>query len=246
MGLDGILDDVDGCTKTVTVFSPGPEDELVDFLSGRGLEVVHEPVVNPAADPFLVVTEGDRHLGSVDATVLRPWVAATGGPGPVDPAERTYQHSEFKQFLELLAGTQFTGSGRAELLTITREFEDRAWRVGTGRCYATFQQLSRYRPQIEEYTRLGEMPSLDVRVFGVPDWDPPALDGVSVCTIPAESSLSRYWTIAFDGGHSPENACALIAREEAPGTFSGIWTYEQEIVERVLSTLEPYEPRNAA
>lgn len=246
MDLDRILAETDGVDKTVTVFSPGPAEELLGFLGDRGIDVVHEPVVNPDADPYVVVTEDDRYLGSVDATVLEPWVAATGGPGPVAPCERTYQRGEFKRFLELLAGTTFADSGRAELLTVTREFEDRAWSVGTGRCYVAFQHLSRYRPQVGEYARLGEMPSLDVRALGVPDWDPPRIDGVDVCHVPEDEPISRYWAIAFDGGHRPENACALLAREEGQGSFSGLWTYDPALVERILDSLAAYEPRDAS
>src|SRR6476469_1621576 len=62
--------------------------------------------------------------------------------------------------------------------------------------YASFQQLSRFAPQVARYREIAPH-CARVYVFGIPDWDPPPIANVVYVPLAAESGLAREWFLVY-------------------------------------------------
>jgi len=241
--LAGFLDRLVGPHKRVTVFGPSPYRDLEPLLSGFDVELVHKSLPVPESRGYLTVREGERYLGSVPAAAFGELVDPARA-APWDPETRA---SAFRDLTGLLAGTEFTATDRHHLLATSREFEDRAARVGTGAFHAGFQSLSVFRSQFPVYERLATETDLNVTVYGVADWEPPETPGLTVRTANG-GEIGEFWVLAFDGGDDPEMACALLAEATGPeetGGYRGAWTYDPETVRDLVDYLDgTYGERN--
>lgn len=75
-----------------------------------------------------------------------------------------------------------------------------------------------------------------MNLYGVPDWEPPATDGLSVYADADGSVVGDIWFVAVE---SPDDGGgALVAREDAPDTYTGFWTFRPPLVDDVLETVE--------
>ena len=221
---------------TVTVYAPAIPDALVSLFDTRHVTVDHEFLPAGAAEPFLTVTAGDRYVGSVDLPALydftHPMIHEVGSPDLVEAA--------YRRLTSLLPDTVFSSLDRRQLLATSREIEDRAWRVGTGRVDAGFQQLSKLRAQTDVYTALVDR-GLDVHLYGRLDGRAsPAVPGATFHTDGAE--MGEVWFMAYDGGRTPGQACGLVAVEREPGTFRGFWTYDPDVVARIFDAAARFPP----
>jgi hypothetical protein len=224
-----LIDRVEERRRTVTVHAPELPAAFRDLFDGRHVRLEHEPLPRGAGEPFLTVTDGDRYVGSVDlpavSDFLDPAVDEVGSPIGAD--------TTYRALTSLLPDTVFSSLDRRQLLATSREIEDRAWRVGTGRIAAGFQALSKLRAQMDAYAALAER-GLDVHVYGAADWRPPV--DLDVTFHADGDELGRVWFAAFDGGTVPEQACGLVAEERSPGTFAGFWTYDPGLVALIFDS----------
>ena len=231
----GIIDRVEQQRRTVTVHAPALPDALRRIFETRHVELVHEFVPQAAAEPFLTVTEGDDYVGSVDLPAVydfgHPKIHEVGDPEFVDAA--------YRRLTSLLPDTVFSSLDRRQLLATSREFEDRAWRVGRGRLDVGFQSLSKLRAQTKEYVALAER-GLDIHVYGEADWRPPFLSDVTTHTDGDE--LGEVWFMAYDGGGDAGQACGLVAEETSAGAFRGFWTYDVRVVQDVFDVAARFPP----
>lgn len=224
-----VLADVEERRRTITIYAPALPDSLVDLFETRHVTVEHRFLPEGASEPFLTVTAGDRYVGSVDLPAVydftHPQIHDVGSPELVEAA--------YRKLTSLLPDTVFSALDRRQLLAAAREIEDRAWRVGTGRLDVGFQTLSKFRAQADVYDALATR-DLDIYVYVVADRPDrrPAIDGVTVHT--GGGDLSEFWFMAFDGGPTSGQACGLVAEETSEG-YSGFWTYDPELVERIFS-----------
>lgn len=215
--------------RTVTVYAPSLPATLPLHFGDSHVELNHVP--REVDQEFVVVSDGDEaksvlHLEDVEAFTDRG-VAVERTPD----RERRY-----REFLSALADSTFSSLNRRHLLATTREFEDRAYRVGDGRLFVGFQRLSNVRDQLPTYRELGDV-GLEVHVFGTPDWAPPSIEGVVVH--PAETGeVAESWFVAFDGGGDDDQKCALMADDRGDRTFHGIWTYDPELVDALVDYLD--------
>lgn len=215
--------------RTVTVYAPVLPADLPLHFGDSHVELKHVPM--GVDREFVVVSDGDEaktvlHLDDVEAFTER----ATGTEPTPDRKER------YEEFLSALADTTFSSLNRSHLMAATREFEDRAYRVGDGTLHAGFQHLSNFENQLTPYRRLGEN-GIEVHVYGTPDWSPPNVEGVVVHPID-NVEISESWFVAFDGGGDDGQKCALLADQRGNETFHGFWTYEPTIVDSLIGYLE--------
>lgn len=233
--LAGFLDRVRGPQKTVSVYGPTVPAGLRSLLDRFDVDVVHESLPIDAADAYLAVTAGAEFLGSVPATAYANLLDPPGS-APGDPALR---ESALRDVTTLLAESAFTSAARPQLTATTREFEDRAWRVGSGTLAAGFQTPSVLRNEAAVYRRLADESALAVHAFAAADPDE-SVEGVgdTVVHTRPERELADFWFVAFDGDGDDEMACALLAEETADGTFRGAWTYDSAVVRALLSYLD--------
>lgn len=215
--------------RTVTVYAPTLPADLLSHFGDSHVELRHVPM--DVESEFVVVSDGEE----AKAVLHLADVLAFTDPG--DDAARTPDRvARYREFLSALADTTFSSLDRGHLLAATREFEDRAYRVGHGRLYVGFQRLSNLRPQLSTYRDLGER-GLELHVFGTPDWTPPFIEGLVVHPVDAPE-IADSWFVAFDGGGDDEQKCALLVEQRGEETFHGIWTYDPEIVDTLVDYLE--------
>jgi len=165
---DSLFEAVEESSKRFTVYSPDGATDLGAQLASYGVDVTHRSLPPSGPDPFLVVEVDGEFVGAISLTALSTLFA----PPIVRPDDIGDLSEGYRAVFETLDNTLFTSMDRGELLAVSREIEDRAYRVGTGTLRASFQSLSAFEPQVEAYRRLGGETDLDVHVHGTADWDP--------------------------------------------------------------------------
>jgi DICT domain-containing protein len=106
--------------------------------------------------------------------------------------------------------------------------EHQAWTHETGTLQSSFQRLSRIDDEQgtrNVYDRLGQGTSLNVHVYGVPDWEPPESMGVTVHGVDSDE-IRRHWFVVYDGDES--GSAALLAVKTGTSEWKGYWTYDTE------------------
>ncbi len=232
MTLKTLIREMEDRRKTVTIFGPDYSYALDDYFDTRHVRVEFELLPTDEYEGFIVVSQGDEFLGSVDLSALD----SLASPRIGEIGSREAADANFHYLLELLDDTLFSSFERQQLLAASREFEDRAAREGHGTLYTGFQRLSAMRQQVPTYTELGAVPGLSVVVYGQPDWSPPPISGVTVRRIDDEQ-IRDVWFVVYDGGDNVLCKCALLAEEVKPGVYYGFWTYDPPLVDRAIECI---------
>jgi hypothetical protein len=228
---DGVLADVERRRKRLTVYAP-TETDLASRFATRNVVVEHVPVPSGSPGPFVAVHDDDAFRGAVGLDTLETLLA----PPVVRPGDLDDLSSAYRALFEVLDDAVFGALTRRQLLATSREIEDRAFRVGEGTLRASFQSLSVFESQAAVYRTLAGETDLEVHVYGRPNWTPAAVEGV---TFHGHEAVAPYWALAFDGGGVGES-CALLARER-DDRFEGFWTYDPDLVTRILAEFEALE-----
>lgn len=118
------------------------------------------------------------------------------------------------------------------------------------RIFSGFQYFSKFLPQVERYTRLGQM-SDGVFVFGVADIVPPPIAGVTYIRLTPQMQLAKEWFLVSYGA---SYISALATEEQTRITdpdhlrqFKGVWTFDVDMVTILhdwLSSLVNAHPLN--
>lgn len=232
--LRSLIDEVQPHRKRFTVYATDDQPAVRERFGETGVSIDHRPLPAGGPEPFVVIHDSGEFAGAVSLTefeeLLRPPIHR--------PGDRDSVSAGYRALFDVLDDTVFSSLDRRQLLGASREIEDRAFRVGHGVLRVGFQRLSVFDGQADTYRHLGSKGGLDVHVYGLPDWDPPAIDGV-VYHGSEDPAVGRYWALAFDGGVDERQACALLAREDEE-TYTGFWTYDPDIVGTILDDLAAF------
>ncbi|PSQ42158.1 histidine kinase [Halobacteriales archaeon SW_7_68_16] len=236
MTLAEIVDDVRGQEKTLWLLNPTHGTVAADaraYFETQNVRVTVERTASgEPVDCVMLARDGDP-LVTVQVADLVALMTET----PRGDDGLGFDDSAYGDLLCHLKETTFTSYDTARMIEVSKEIEDRAWRTGVGRLHTGFQRVSNMFDQIGTYAALGEK-RLDVHTYGVPDAEPPAIDGVTVHDRECHE-LARSWFVAFDGGGHENRKCALLAqRQDGADRFYGIWTYDPGVVDRILDHLE--------
>lgn len=128
------------------------------------------------------------------------------------------------------------------LIAMSRQIELRAHRADRGELHASFQRLSRIDDEtgtMRAYERLSDG-DVDVHVYGEPDWDPePRLDVTAHAGY--GHGYSDSWFVVFDppaDAIGPDTTPAgLLALEEEPNVWRGVWTFRPAPVTDLAETV---------
>lgn len=227
-----LIADVEDRRKSFTVYAQDEETDVEEQLATRNVTVERRRL--PPCDPnsFVIIRDDDDFAGAVTLEEFQELLS----PPIVHPWNRTGLSAGYRALFDLLGETLFTSLDSRQLLAASREIEDRAWRVGRGTLHVGFQSLSTFETQAETYRHLAEATELQIHVYGEPDWDPPAIAGVTFHGA-SGPDVSQFWSLAFDGGGTSDQACALVARERTDGEYFGFWTYDPDVVADVVTGL---------
>jgi len=239
--ISDIIADLDSREKTLTVRNDDEPEPLVGMLE----EMVDAPdVAVQRSDPddvgpgnvvILEDEEGDAErlaissIADVGNSVLMVnsdlYVTGT----------RSIDEVDTPNVLAGLDETTFTVSGKQQMLLIeiSRHLESLAYRAGGSTLHAGFQELSRIedeRGTSAVYERLVDA-DVDVHVYGVPDRRPDLPDAIDVHAYDAEE-LRRSWFVV-NTDCPDDRKGALLAEEVGPNEWTGVWTFDSHLVDRI-------------
>lgn len=218
--LSSCIERVTGDERTLSVYNgdTGTLSDLRSYFELRNVAV--EERTNDLPEGICALHDGERVFAA------SPLAAVEFDPAAFTPG---FDH-DTPAVLRHVETTTFVSYDKRRMILASREVEERAWRVGSGQLYAGFQRLSRLRPQWPVYEALTD--SVDVRVYGVRDWEPP---GEITTDVADDEEVRKSWFVVYDGDGHDERKAALVAEERDPGEFTGFWTYETELVDDLLA-----------
>ena len=157
----------------------------------------------------------------------------------------------------LQAGNLFFTTSVLGMEAISHVIEDQALNIGGNFSFYTgFQKFSRLIPQNERYKKLCKTGN-PINIFGIPDaapWlDEPNLNAITLDKVPSleEPSLAHNWFVVLN---NPRFVSMALVANELPRAkssvrgltqivyrnFEGFWTYNQTVIDEVVSILEDY------
>ena len=214
--------------KRLTVYSSDDPD-VEAYFDGRNVAVETRSLPGDV-DGFVVVHDHEGFVGAIAIETLRELLEPPV-PRPWDPSILS---EGYQAVFELFENSVFVALDRGQLLSASREIENRAWRVGRGTLLAGFQRTAALERQRRIYEELAGGTALDVHVY-VED------DGVDLAEVSvtvhseADSELGEYWFLAFDGDGDDEHKCALLAEQRRDDEYEGFWTYDPDLVDELAA-----------
>ena len=232
---EAMLSDLRDRDPQFTVYRSGEQLDIEAWLANHGITVTATSLPPGGPDPFIEITTDDEVVGGIGVESLEALLEPPiRWPGNDDGVSRNY-----RVLFDALERAVFSGMTRRELLAVSREIEDRAYRVGTGTLRVGFQTLSTFKSQADLYRTLAAETQLEIHIHGLGDWEPPHISGITYHTDQANHS-ERYWVLAFDGGHTDNQASGLVAKEE-PNAYTGFWTNDSALVTDIAARLSQLE-----
>jgi len=226
------IDVIESRRKTLEVYTDREStvSELAAQFSTRNVRVSQHAYPAGADQEFIVIRNGDGDAqGAVGIEQFRKLIAPDIRP------PWTRSETDVSELFDFLDGTLFTSFSRRQMLAVSREIEERAWRVGAGSLYVGFQNAAAVRAQASVYNRFARHSDVDTRVF-IADEMAERVDE-SIAVVSGGDEIGRFWFLLFDGGGSNRSKCGLLAEEREPDRFYGFWTYEPETVDEIIDYL---------
>jgi len=245
MGISAFIDAVEDREKSVTVLNRESVDPLYRMLDGMfdNDNVAVTENQDPDA-PSDVVLLRDKQTGSLaisqmdeisETLLLVNSDLYVTGTVPLEEVETP-------EVVAHLSDVTFTVSDKQKflLIHISRHIESLALETDGGVLHSSFQQLSRLRDErgtADAYRTLADS-GVDVHVYGVGGWEPPAFaDRLSVHP-GSTPELQDSWFVVHDGNGDENRMAALVAEEIGPNEYRGYWTFEPRLVREILGYLE--------
>lgn len=235
-GLDEALAAVEQRRKVLEVYTDSADvvSDLRAQFSTRNVEVVQHPLPSAGGREFIVVRTSDgTYSGALGIgqfqKILSPTVQF-----PFDVSDPDEDLSKLFDFLD---NTIFASFDRRQMLAVSREIEERAWRVGRGRLDVGFQRAEAVSAQRTVYEKFATESDVDARLF-IRDELSTDLDPSLDVVLDGPSELGQYWFLMFDGAGDDRFKFGLLAEERDPRQYYGFWTYEAEMVDEVMAYLD--------
>ena len=229
--LDTLIADLQDRDHHCTVYRSGDPPEIEQWLANHGVAIESRLLPPDGPSPFIEIKVNDEVVGVVGIEAVEGLIE----PPIVRPGERDEISEGYRVLFEILEKTVVSGMSRREFLAVSREIEDRAFRVGEGTLRVSFQTLSNFESQLDVYRTLATETDLTIHIIGVEDWTPPAFAGITYHA-EAVQGFEPYWALAFDGGADGTQACGLVAEELSDG-YTGFWTSDSSIVGEIAAAL---------
>lgn len=235
-GLDELFETVRAEQKTLELYTQESSvvSELETQFSTRNVRIEHREFSTDSNQGFIIVRDADgEFLGAVGIEqfqrLLSPTIRA--------PWDRS---DDLAAIFDFLDGSLFTSFDRRQMLAVSREIEDRAWRVGAGELYVGFQRSEPLASQLSIYNRFATESDLNLRLFIEDkvgsDIVADLSEGIDIIA-EGDPEIGRFWFLLFHAVDT-ETAVGLVAEERSPGEYYGFWTYDPVIVRDALFYLD--------
>ena len=237
--MNELLDYLRAQSVTLTVYNhDGSEADLETLaaaLSGSGIAVTTATDAERAVN-YAVLTHGDEVIGEFQLSEYLDSLDFESLLG--DSGQQTLSLPDLPS--EGLAVSPETS--RTRMVGVSRTFERRALREGSGRLLAGFQTLSTLDESERTrtvYDRLAET-GVDVTVCGYPDIDlsNPPFEVFE----DTDETFRDYWFLLYDGDGNDARKCALVAKEAEPAMYDSFWTGDPETVDELFALVAETYP----
>lgn len=228
------IDAIESRRKTLDVYTDREStvSKLAAQFSTRNVRVSQNEYPAGADQEFIVIRNGDGDAqGAVGIERFRTLITPDIRP----PWERSETNGDLSELFDFLDGTLFTSFSRRQMLAVSREIEERAWRVDAGSLCVGFQNAAAVTAQAAIYDRFARHSGVDTQLF-IEDGMAERVDE-SIAVVSGGEEIGRFWFLLFDGGGADQSKCGLLAEERDPDQFYGFWTYEPEIVDEIIDYL---------
>lgn len=214
-----------------TIYRSGDQPDIEVWLADHGVAVESRSLPPGGPEPFVEIKTDGEVVGVIGIEAVEGLLE----PPISRPGDRDDISDGYRVLFDVLEKMVLSGMNRRELLAVSREIEDRAYRVGEGTLRVNFQTLSTFRSQTEVYRTLTTETDLDIHIHGLDDWTPPTITGITYHIDEAER-FEPYWALAYDGGPTDSQACGLVAQEHS-NDYTGFWTNDPALVEEIATAL---------
>ena len=214
-----------------TIYRRGDQPEIEVWLADHGVAVESRSLPPGGPEPFVEIKTDGEVVGVIGIEAVEGLLE----PPISRPGDRDDISDGYRVLFDVFEKMVLSGMNRRELLAVSREIEDRAYRVGEGTLRVNFQTLSTFRSQTEVYRTLTTETDLDIHIHGLDDWTPPTITGITYHIDEAER-FGPYWALAYDGGPTDSQACGLVAQEHS-NDYTGFWTNDPALVEEIATAL---------
>lgn len=230
--LESLLEDAQTRDVRITLYRRGETGSIEGWFDSHGVDMERRSLPNGGPESFVVIERDGGFAGALGTAELS-WLLE---PPIVRPGDRNGISAGYSALFDTLDDTVFTAMTRRELLAVSREIEDRAYRIGTGVLRVGFQTAAAFDAQLDAYRALATDTALEIHVHSV-DPDDGALPDIEGITYhEGGDTIDRYWALAFDGDGDDGRACGLLAQERTAG-YDGFWTDDAATVERISAGL---------
>ncbi len=231
MSVDSLLAELRDRKHQFTIYRSNDRSDIEVWLADHGVAVESGSLPPGGPEPFIEIKTDGEVVGIISVNA----VEGLFEPPIRRPGHRDETSDGYRVLFDVLERMVFSGMNRRELLAVSREIEDRAYRVGEGTLRVSFQTLSTFESQTAVYRTLATETDLDIHIYGLDDWSPPAIPGITYHTDGAER-IEPYWALSYDGGPTASQACGLVAQEHA-NEYTGFWTNDPALVGEIRTTL---------
>lgn len=231
MSLEAIIDAVERRERTLTIYDaidPSAVEAVKRHFAVQNVRIEESNVEDGPAN-FAVLHDDGEFLAGSDLEDLRSAVEFDGRQLDVT----SFAETQPPEILRHVDDTTFTAYGKRRMILASREIEEWAWRAGGGELHAGFQDLSLLREQWDNYSRLADC-GVDVHVYGVPDWEPPETERVTVHA-EDDQEIRGSWFVSYEAEDHGDRT--LLAVEREPNVFAGFWSYDEDVTADVLDHL---------
>jgi hypothetical protein len=217
---------------------------LDDLMADQSVTVSDLDVPGDAQDVVVLVEDGERVASSpldrLEETILfvNSDIYTTGTRG-LDELSIPDVILELDEVPFELRGYPASLKEKFLLITISRHIEHRAWQSAGGVLRSSFQRLSRIDDETgtrDVYETLGSA-SLDVHVYGIPDWTPERGSGLTAHG-GFGPAFERTWFVVFQPSGGGDQQAALVAIEYDDQRWRGFFTYREGLVDEINRHIE--------
>ena len=230
--LESLLADAQTRNVRITLYQRGETGSIGGWFESRGIDMERRSLPDNGPESFVVIERDGGFAGALGTAELS-WLLE---PPIVRPGDRNGISAGYSALFDALDDTVFTAMTRRELLAVSREIEDRAYRTGTGVLRVGFQTAAAFDAQLDAYRALATDTTLEIYVHSVDPDDGALLDIEGITYHEGGDAIDQYWALAFDGDGDDGRACGLLAQECTAG-YDGFWTDDAATVERISAGL---------
>lgn len=239
MELERFLETATASDRSLVVLNRRAPDPVMgmfeDLVGDQSIELTERSSSEAPADTVVLI-EDESVIATSSLDELQDAILLINSDLFITGA-RSLGEIEVPDVLAGLAETEFYLRGYPEshkekllLILISRYIERTAWEQGHGTLRTGLQHLDRIEDEVgtaQAYRRIAET-DVDVHLYGAPGWEPnPELSTV-VHGAYTEAFLRSWFVVYRDS--AGEESCALLAIEDAPNEWRGLWTYRESVV----------------